>query len=151
MHRRIIALALVAIAALGITGCTATPSAVPSTSNGAGASQPAADGQSVAEACQLIQTAIGDATRGFENAASTDPAAVVEAMKTAAGQLAEASSLISNAEVAALLPSLQDMFQQTSEVMQALVDGDVSKLGQMAELGQSFQETSEQFQELCGS
>lgn len=150
MNRTITALALTAVALFGLTACTGTTA--PSTSSGV--SQPGVDSgseQSVADACALIQETIVDATGDFENAQGGDPAAVVEAMKTAAGKLAEASSQVTNAEVAALLPSLQEMFQRTSDVMQALVDGDASKLGDMAELGQSFQDTSERFQELCAS
>lgn len=147
MHRRIAALALAAVALLGLTACTATAS--PTTTSGA--SQPGAADQSITEACELIRSTIADATSEFENAASADPAAVVEAMKTAAAKISDASAQVSNAEVAALLPDLREMFEQTSDVMQALVDGDVSKLGDMAELGQSFQDTSERFQSLCAS
>ncbi len=147
MNRRITALTLAAVALFGLTACTApTVSPTTSTSAGAGAS---GDGQTVAEACALVQQTITEATSEFESAASADPASVVEAMRNAADSIAGAASQVSNDEVAALLPSLQEMFGKTSEIMQALVDGDVSKLGEMAEIGQSFQETTETFQELC--
>lgn len=153
MNRRITALALTAVALFGLTACTA-PNASPATSTSAGASAgtesgASGDGQTVAEACALVQQTITEATSEFESAASADPAAVVEAMRNAADSIAGAASQVSNEEVAALLPSLQEMFGKTSEIMQALVDGDVSKLGEMAEIGQSFQETTETFQNLC--
>ncbi len=152
MHRRLTALALATIALFGLSACTGAPAATPSSSSSSGAQTGGGgDGQTVAEACALIQDTIAGATGEFESAASADPAAIVEAMKTAASQVAEAASQVTNEEVAALLPSLQEMLTQTSELMQALVDGDVSKLGEMSEIGESFQETTERFQELCAS
>ncbi|SIT88167.1 hypothetical protein [Microbacterium sp. RU33B] len=151
MNRRITALTLAAVALFGLTACTA-PTVSPTTSTSAGAGTDggsSGDGQTVAEACALVQQTITEATSEFESAASADPASVVEAMRNAADSIAGAASQVSNDEVAALLPSLQEMFGKTSEIMQALVDGDVSKLGEMAEIGQSFQETTETFQELC--
>ncbi len=53
--------------------------------------------------------------------------------------------------MAALLPSVQDMYGNVAEVMQALVDGDLTKLGELGELGTSFQETTERFQEPCAA
>lgn len=156
MHRRLTALALATIALFGLTACTGAPAATPSSSSSGaaqtgGGGDAGGDGQTVGEACALIQDTIAGATGEFESAASADPAAIVEAMKTAASQVAEAASQVTNEEVAALLPSLQEMLTQTSELMQALVDGDVSKLGEMSEIGESFQETTERFQELCAS
>lgn len=158
MNRRITALTIAAVALLGLTGCTGLPAAGPTTSASAGTSTSpeseggsSSDGQTVAEACALVQQTIVDATQQLETAGSGDPAAAVEAMRAAVDNLSSAASQVTNEEVAALIPSLREMFEKTAEIMQALVDGDVSKLGEMAEIGQSFQETTEQFQALCAS
>ncbi len=150
MNRRIAALALAAVALLGLTACTGAPPFGGGTAGPTiGTDAPGDDGQSVSDACDLIATTITEATTEFESAASADPAAIVEAMKSAAQKLADAAGRVTNDEVAALLPDLQAMFDQTSEVMQALVDGDVSKLGDLTELGETFQDTTTRFQELC--
>ena len=41
------------------------------------------------------------------------------------------------------------MFSSVADVMQAIVDGDTSKVKDLKALGESFQQTSERFQELC--
>ncbi len=153
LSRRVAALAIAAIAVLGLTACTGAPAGTsPTASGGTGSSTaPQQDGgpQSTAEACQLVQDTIEDATSEFENVEAEDPTAVVDAMEVAAERLGELSSKITNEEVAPLLPSLEAMFAEMSEVMSAIVEGDTSRLGELEELATSFQSTSEQFQELC--
>lgn len=146
--RRLAAIALAATAVLGLAACTATAS--PATS-GATTSQdaPGDGGQSVQDACALVQDTIADVTSDFESAGTGDPAAVVDSVKTAAQKLADTSSQITNDEVAAILPSLQDMFTQVGETMTAIVEGDVTKLDDLSGLGDSFQTTTQKFQELC--
>lgn len=158
MNRHIAALSLSAAVLLGLTGCTLPPTVDGSTgSSGPSASATATpnptasdgDAQSVEEACALIQDTITEASDEFGKAATDDPAQVVEAMQAAADKLSDAASQISNADVAAVLPDLQEMFAKTAEVMQAIVEGDVSKLDELTTLGEDFQKTTERFQELC--
>ena len=75
--------------------------------------------------------------------------AVAEAARAAADSLASAASQITNDEISALLPELQDMFTQTAEVMDSVASGDLSQIGDAAEIGESFQVTVTKFQELC--
>ena len=70
-------------------------------------------------------------------------------MKTASQTLADTAAQVTNDEVAAVLPSLQDMFAEASEVMEAIVKGDVSKFEDLSQLGTKFTETSEAFQAIC--
>ena len=70
-------------------------------------------------------------------------------MKEAAARIADAAGKITNDEVAAIVPSLQAMFAEAGEVMEAVASGDVSKVDDLAQLGTTFQETSEAFQEIC--
>ena len=151
MNRRIAAFSLSALAVFALAGCTVSPgestasSARPSASATAA---PSAD-QSLAAACAQVQDTIDEATAEFSKATTADPAEVVAAMKSAAQKLSDAASRISNKEVAAVLPDLQAMFEKTADIMQGLVDGDVSMLEDLAALGDEFQETSERFQKLC--
>jgi hypothetical protein len=150
MNRRFAALTIAAVALFGLTACTGS-------SGDSGDSPPASessapsdgDGQSVADACALVQDTIEDATAEFGEASVQDPAAVVDAMQAAAGKLAEAASQVTNEDVAAILPDLEEMFATTAEVMQGIVEGDISKLDDLTALGDGFQETTQRFQELC--
>lgn len=161
--RRLAALLVVGLALTSLTACSGIPflssgdSSSPTSSSAAPADerpgttedQAGDEGQTTEEACALVQDTIEEATSEFENVSAEDPTAVVEAMKAAAGSIAQASSEVTNDEVAALLPSLQDLFQQVGDAMSAIAEGDVTKLAEMEELGTGFQETSEKFQELC--
>ncbi|MEU1972223.1 hypothetical protein ABZ477_11240 [Microbacterium sp. NPDC019599] len=152
MNRRITAMTIVAVALFGITGCTASPTDSPSAgTTPRETAAPSDDAQSVAEACALVQDTIQQASESFADAAKEDPSAVVDAMTSAADDLAAAAVQITNADVAAVLPGVQDMFAQTAEIMQGIVDGDVSKIGELAEIGDTFHDTVQQFQDLCSA
>lgn len=153
MTRRIAALTIFALLAVGLVACTAAPDAAPSDTPRPTRTSDAAegDGQSVDAACALIQDTITEATEEFSDASTEDPAAVVEAMEAAADKLQAAASQISNEDVAAMLPDLQEMFDKTAEVMQGILDGDVSKISELSELSEEFADTSRRFQELCAA
>ena len=140
---RIAVLTVAAVTVLGLTGCT----------GGAGtpASSDRSDGgtQTTAEACDLVNDIMTDASAEFENMDPNDPDAVVEAMDAAVQSLAEASDQVTNEEVKTILPELQSMFGQVAVLMSAIVEGDASKVGELEELGEGFQETGARFQELC--
>lgn len=149
MNRRIAALAIAAVAVFGLTACTASPESAPTSSTTADAGAEDPDGQSVAEACALIQDTIQEAAAEFEGATEGDPAVIVEAMRDAADDLANAAEEITNADVAAVLPGVQEMFEKTADLMQSIVEGDVSKIGELADLGTEFQSTVQEFHDLC--
>ena len=147
MNRRIAALTIVGIALFGLTACTASPAPSPGASRTA--DTPDADGQSVAEACALVQDTIEQASEDFQDAAQDDPSAVVEAMKAAAAKLSEAAEQITNDDVAAVLPGVEEMFTTTADILQDIVEGDVSKIGELGTIGETFQETVQQLEDLC--
>jgi hypothetical protein len=148
MTHRIAALTLAVIAVFGITACAPAASSPDSFQS---TDAPGDEGQSKADACSLIQQSIEDATAEFENAAADDPGAVVDSMKGAAERIAAAAGEITNDEVAAFLPALQQMFADAGEIMEAVVQGDASKVEDLAGLGAKFQETSGRFQKICDS
>jgi len=149
MNHRIAALTIAAAALFGLTACTASPDASPTTGSTSDASEASGEAQSVADACALVQETIEEASEDFRNAAQDDPSAVVETMKAAAAELTAAAEQITNEDVAAVLPGVEEMFSTTAEILQDIVEGDVSKIGELATLGETFQETVQQFEELC--
>ena len=147
MSRRIAALAVAVAVAFGLSACTGAPAGTGPT----GADSPGDDGQTVAEACTLVQDTITQAASEFEQAAQQDPSTVVAAMQAAAEKIGSTASQVTNDQVAALLPSLQDMYGQVGDIMQALGDGDVTKVADLARVGTDFQETTQAFQDLCAA
>lgn len=151
--RRFAAVVIAAAALAGLTACTGSPAG---TGGSANSSAPAEDGsgggaQTTEEACQLVQDTITDATSEFEEATGEDPAAAAEAFQAAAQSIADASADVTNEEVAALLPPLQELFERVAEVLPAIIDGDTSKLTEFEEIGTDLQTSMQQFQELCGA
>lgn len=149
--RRFAAVTIVVAAVVGLPACTGAPTSGLPSPTAQSSDLPGDEGQSAADACALVQQTIEDATDEFAGASTADPAAVVEAMRSAAAKLSDAAASITNDQVAALVPSLQDMFAQVGEVMDAVARGDVTKVGELSELGKKFQATSRAFQEVCPS
>jgi hypothetical protein len=146
---RLVAAAIIAAtAALGLAACTGGPA--PSSSSVASADQPGDGGQSTADACALVQQTISDAATEFSSASADDPAVVVDGMKAAAQKLGDASAQVTNDQIAALLPPLRTAFEKAADVMQAVAEGDVSKLADSAQLSTDIQEPLQRFQEICG-
>jgi hypothetical protein len=72
-------------------------------------------------------------------------------MSDASERLVAASKDVTNDEVAAVLPPLQETYAKVSEVMGDLVGGDVSKMDELAELSASYQEAAGAYADLCGA
>lgn len=147
---RIAALSIAVIALFGLSACTGAPA--PSSSAGADQAPDAAGdgGQSKQDACALLQQSLEDVTAEFEAVSSaSDPAAAVAAMTAASATLADLSTQVTNDEVAAILPSLQETFGEAFSVMEAILQGDASKIEDLSALGEKFQDSTQAFQEVC--
>lgn len=154
LSRGLAAVAIASTALLGLTACTGFPGAAGSSTSAPGDSGPdggSGDGQSVQEACQLVNDTITSATEEFEQATTEDPAAVTEAFTAAADSIAEASTRITNEEVAAILPSLQELFEQVAELVPAIIEGDTSKAAEFGEISEDLQSSMQEFEALCGA
>jgi hypothetical protein len=157
MNRTFPAAAMTAAALLLLVGCTgdaepytaATAATAEDESTGQSQDAPGDDGQSVEDACAVIAQTITDATAEFDGGDADDLAAVAEAMEAAAAELATEAGAITNDEVAALVPDLQQMFAEAGEVFVALGEGDASGVEDLEEIGTRFQETGAAFEELC--
>jgi hypothetical protein len=148
MRRRLAALALAALLSAGLVACAPTDGGSadgPTIS----ADAPGDDGQSAADACSIVRSSIDSATEAFSSATADDPSSVVEALRTASEGLATVSGEVTNDEVAALLPPLQEMFVTASDAMEAVASGDVARLTEIGELAGDLQESVTRFQELC--
>ncbi len=142
-HAGLIAGAIASIAALGLTGCSA--GGYPD-SNGQ-----AEQSQSVADACAIVTDEVDSAVAGFQGASQDDPAVAVEAMRSASDALGQAANRVTNREVGALIPDLQDLFSQLGDATEdVLVNGDDSQAGTLQSLAGDFEGTLTEFQELCG-
>jgi hypothetical protein len=157
MNRTFPAAAMTAAALLLLVGCTgdaeldtaATAATAEDESTGQSQDAPGDDGQSVEDACAVIAQTITDATAEFDGGDADDLAAVAEAMEAAAAELATEAGAITNDEVAALVPDLQQMFAEAGEVFVGLGEGDASGVEDLEEIGTRFQETGAAFEELC--
>lgn len=147
-RRRVAALALAALLSLGLVACSA-PAGDTSDAPAISADEPGDAGQSAADACGIVRGSIESATEAFSSATADDPASVVDALRTAAEELAAVSSQVTNDEVAALLPPLQEMFLTASDAMDAVASGDIARLAEIGELAGDLQASVTRFQELC--
>lgn len=141
----------------GITACTDAPadntnsSEQATDSSGQSTDATGDDGQSVAEACGLVQDTIENATSGLDTADAEDPSIVVDAMRDASAQLDSLSSEVTNDQIAALLPDLGELFTQMGDSMEAALSGDADAAAEFQETGTQFQTTLSEFQEACGA
>lgn len=149
MRRRFAAVALALALAAGLAACSG--SAAGENTPEVTRDQAGDQGQSTADACALVQGSIEEAGEAFASASADDPSSVVDAMRAASDELVSVSAQITNDEVAALLPSLSEMFAQASEAMDAVASGDATRLGEIGEAFGTFEATSARFQELCAS
>ncbi len=141
-------LLLLAAAVLALSACTGGAA----TGDAAGTTDaPGDDGQSRSAACAVVSEAVDEATASFSAASPDDPESVISAMQSASEQLSAVSEAVTNDEVAALLPPLREAYAATAEAMSAVAEGDVSRMGEIAELGTAYQEAAAGYEELCAA
>lgn len=155
MRRTLAALTIVAVSLLGATACSASPASTSAPSPSIAAPtpttapvEPAAPAQTVEEACALLDGTMTAAT-GSMGDPGADPDAAVEAMHAVASALDSLTPKITNPEVAALLPTLGALFSKLSALMDDVVAGDVSKLGELSDLEDEMQDMMTKLQSVC--
>lgn len=144
---------LALLAALVVTGCTASPAPASTTSpaTASPADETGDGGQSTADACAIVAESVDSAIAAFASASPDDPAAVISALQAASRELVTVSERVTNDDVAALLPPLRDMFGEASEAMKAVADGDLARVADVSRLSGAFQEAASAYQELCAT
>lgn len=148
MNRRLIALALAATATFGLAACTGGGT---DASEGAESSNAASapETQTVEEACAAVNDTIQSVSADFQGVTAEQPEDAAAAFQAAADALGDATAEVGNAEVAALLPDMQAVFEAAGEAMSALAEGDATKVAELQNLGTDLQESFTAFQELC--
>lgn len=144
MNRRITALALAGVFALGLTACSAP---------GGSGGDSGFGTQSVPDACASFSTAMADTEAALTEAmaeATTNPAKSVEALGTLQTNMDAAFSSVSNPEVAALgeqvLTSLDAFTEAATEV---IGNGDMTRVAELSETSNAFTAAMQELQKLC--
>lgn len=127
MNRRLLALALAATAALGLTACA--PTASPS--GGAVSDRKTTNTQSVGDACSAVQSAMADAGTELSSfdpaAAAADPQKTIDSLTALAGRVGTALGSIDNQQVYDAGAAVQKGFTDLGDVLQKFtVDKDLS-------------------------
>lgn len=130
------------VATLGLGACSGgAPSSSPSPTS--------SDTQTVAEACAAVRTSVDDAVAQLQAIDPGDPNAAVTALSGVADRLSAAAGTVGNADVAALLPELQEGFAAASETLTAIAGGDLSQLPKLQQITTDIQDGFTRFAELC--
>ncbi|MDR6868056.1 hypothetical protein J2Y69_002667 [Microbacterium resistens] len=150
MNRRFTALAIAAVAVLGLTACGGTPAG---SSTGA-ADKPAADTQSVADACTDVGKAIQEASAGFSSldfsAAASDPTSTVESFNKMTTAINDAAAKVGNEEVRTAAAAVGTSFGKLGDALQkALVDKDTSVLTDVSSLQSEMETSTQAFAKVC--
>lgn len=107
------------------------------------------DAQTVAEACDTVRAGVDDAVTQLRAIDPGDPQAAVTALSGVADRLGAAAGAVGNADVAALLPELQQGFAAASETLTAIAGGDLSQLPKLQQITTDIQDGFTRFAELC--
>lgn len=160
MNRRIAAWTIAAVAVLGLTACSGSPS----TSDGASdtddtsSSAPAETNtdQSVADACAIVSAKVTDATASLSGldmtAAAADPQATVDQFSETVDAIGEAVDSVDNAEVKDATNAIfEDFTAMRDSLSKLLVEQDTSTEAISAATATitAVQESTTAFTELC--
>ena len=116
---------------------------------GSSPSPTSSDTQTVAEACDTVRAGVDDAVTQLRAIDPGDPQAAVTALSGVADRLGAAAGAVGNADVAALLPELQQGFAAASETLTAIAGGDLSQLPKLQQITTDIQDGFTRFAELC--
>lgn len=151
MNRRITALALAGVFALGLTGCGAqNPGDEQGTDGGFGSGS----SQTVKEACATFSSAMETSQEALTTAmedAATDPAKAVEALGILQKDMTTAFDSITNSEVAALGKTTTESLATFSEIATDVIgNGNIARAAELGEASNAFTASLQELQTLCG-
>lgn len=159
MNRRIAAWTIAAVAVLGLTACSGSPSASDDSnktesSAPAEPTQEASSDQSVADACASATAQIQSATQSLTSldvsAASADPQGTVDTFTESVDAIGAAAESVSNPEVKAAVTAVYEDFGAMRDLLsKVLVDGDTSVATEMSTVSADVQESALAVSELC--
>jgi hypothetical protein len=158
MNRRIAAWTIAAVAVLGLTACSGSPSTSEEPAEDANTTEEApaetnAD-QSVADACSVIIAEVSEASSSMSGldmeSAAADPQATVDTFTETVDAIGAAADSISNEEVKVVADALYDQYGQLRDILSAvLIDQDMSAASDMTTLSTDITETATELSTLC--
>lgn len=160
MNRRLAALTIAAVAVLGLTACSGSPSASEETTAPSQSSAPVEEtsapssDQSVADACASAATQVQAATSELGSidptTAAADPQGTVDTFTQSVDAIGAAAESISNPEVKAAVSAVHEDFIAMRDVLsKVLVDGDQAAAAEMTTVTSDVQESAMAIGELC--
>lgn len=161
MNRKIAAWTIAAVAVLGLTACSGTPSASDEGPDEATSSEATeekttenAGDQSVADACATATEQVGAANTTLSNldleAAAADPQGTVDAFTETVDAIGAAAESVNNAEVKDAVTALYEDFGKMRDVLSAvLVDQDMSAASEMTTITTDVTESATALSTLC--
>lgn len=156
MNRRIAALTIAAVAFLGLTACSGSPSATDESSTKGENSAPAEQNtdQSVADACTEAGTKVQAASQELSSldvsAAAADPQGTVDAFSKTVDAIGAAAESVGNPEVKAAVGDVYDDFGALRDVLsKVLIDQDTSAASEMTTIMADVQESSTALSTIC--
>lgn len=159
MNRRIAAWTIAAVAVLGLTACSGTPSSSDDTTKTESSapaeetSEPTSE-QSVADACASATTQIQSATQSLTSldvsAASADPQGTVDTFTESVDAIGAAAESVSNPEVKAAVTAVYEDFGAMRDLLaKVLIEQDMSVATEMTAVSTDVQESALAVSELC--
>lgn len=142
MNRRIAALAIAAVAVLGLTACSGSsdPAEEPNDTNTSQgteentAEEEAPADQSVADACTAVMTPLTEGAATMQQSISklsSDPQAAVDAFSTYVNDVKAAVDSVSNADVKTASTAVRDDLVTVQEFLTAAANNDASALSSL--------------------
>ena len=125
--------AVLALAALALTGCSLAPAGISST--GAPSSEPTTSTQSVKEACLAIKPTLLSLTSEMTDALGdlkTDPASAVPLLQKVSGEFRDAIADLDNADVVDVTTTAADSLDAMTAEVQKAVGGNVDQTALLA-------------------
>ncbi|MGX1932762.1 hypothetical protein [Microbacterium resistens] len=144
MNRRLTVLALAGATVFGLTACAG--------GSGTGAGTAPA-GQSVADACKTVTSALAEDTGDIASllgTAATDPQASVDSVTKIADKLSAAVAEVGNADVKAAVEPLAADYAKLGELLtKSFVDQDPTAAGELGTVSTSMTEHLKAFTDVC--
>ncbi|WP_334148022.1 hypothetical protein [Microbacterium sp.] len=156
MNRRLAALTIAAVAVLGLTACSGSPSASEETSSSNETAAPTAESsdQSVADACASASAQVQDATKDLTSidmtTAAADPQGTIDTFTQSVDAIGAAAESISNPEVKAAVTDVYEDFGAMRDVLsKVLIDQDMDAAAEMTQVSADVQESATAIGTLC--
>jgi maltose-binding protein MalE len=155
MNRRIAAFTIAAVAVLGLTACSGSPSSTDGSSTKSDSSTSAQNtDQSVADACTeagaKVQAASQELSSLDVSAAAADPQGTVDAFSKTVDAIGAAAESVGNPEVKAAVGDVYDDFGALRDVLsKVLIDQDTAAASDMTTIMADVQESSTALSTLC--